>query len=256
MFQGKVVLITGSSVGIGAGTAVQFAREAASGVVIHGRNEEELKKVKSKCEEAGKGKTKVLICLGDITSDEVRAKLINDTIMEFGRLDVLVNNAGFAIRGTGSEGTIDSYDKIFAVNVRAVVALTQLAIPHLIKIGGNIINVSSVAAVKAFSASTFYCMSKAALDHFSRCLAVELGPKGVRVNSVNPGYIHDTEFQSRMGIAPEQSKQFAEARANIYPLRRVGTVEEVADQIIHLASDKAKFITGITLPIEGGGLLA
>jgi len=255
MFNSKVIIVTGSSAGLGAATAVNYAREGAKGVVINGRNEDALREVKKKCEVAGKGKTKVHMCVGDLAKDDVRAKIINETIREFGQLDVLVNNAAFSIPGTTSQLSIDSYDKIFAVNLRAVVALTQLAIPHLIKTKGNVVNISSLAALKAMPEITFYAMSKAALDHFSRCLAVDLGPKGVRVNSVNAGAIAGTTFTTRMGYTPEQIKEIAKAHDNSAPLGRFGTVDEYSDLILFLSSDKGSFITGTCMPIDGGARL-
>jgi len=256
MFKSQVVIVTGSSTGIGAGTAVKFASEGARGIVLHGRQVDSLKSVKERGEKAGQGNVKVIMCIGDITQESVRQKLINDTIKEFGQLNILVNNAGISMRGTVSELPIDIYDKVFDVNVRSLVALTQLAIPHLVKSSGNIVNISSGAAVKALPMFTYYCMSKAALDHFTRCLAVELGPKNVRVNSVNPGFIPGTEIVTRQGVTVEQIKAHTERAEQMYPLRRVGTIDEVADAILYLASDKAKFITGVVVPVDGGAVQA
>jgi len=243
--------VTGSSTGIGAGTAIKFASEGASGVVLHGRQEAALKSVKEQVEKAGQN-VKVHICVGDITSEETRQKLINETIQHFGRLDVLVNNAGISMMSPICDSSIEIFDKLFDVNVRSLVMLTQLAIPHLVKSSGNVVNVSSVAAMKAMPAFTFYCMAKISVDHFTRCLAVELGPKGVRVNCVNPGAIPETEIATRHGRSVEESKQYMEKAGKAYPLRRPGTVEEVADTITYLASDKAKFVTGLCMPIDGG----
>jgi len=254
MFKSKVILITGSSTGIGAGTAVKFANEGAGGIVLHGRQKDALKSVKEQCENVGKGNVKVHICMGDITKQEVREKLINETIQQFGRLDVLVNNAGLAVPVEFGESKIEIYDQIFDVNVRSLIILTQLALPHLIKSNGNIVNVSSVASVKIFPMMTYYCMSKAALDHFTRCLAVDLGPKGVRVNSVNPGAIAGTELATRHGSGGEQIKAILKHLEQIYPLRRIGTVDEIADAILFLASDKAQFITGVNFVVDGGGI--
>jgi len=256
MFKSKVVIVTGSSTGIGAGTAVKFASEGITGLVLHGRQEEKLKKVKEQCEKAAQGNAKILVSMGDINNEQVRQKLINDTIKEFGRLDILVNNAGISMRGTVSELSMDVFDKLFNTNVRSLVAFTQLAIPHLTKSNGNIVNISSGAAVKALPMFTFYCMSKAALDHFTRCLAVELGPKGVRVNSINPGFIPGTEIVTRQGIPAELIKAHTERAIQTYPLRRVGTIDEVADAILYLASDKARFITGVIVPVDGGAIQA
>jgi len=256
MFNGKVVLITGSSTGIGAGTAVKFASEGAIGITLHGRKEDALKAVKERCEKAGKN-VKIHIVVGDITNKDVRDKLVNETIQQFGRLDVLVNNAGImpSPANTFTEAKIETYDQIFDVNVRSLLVLTQLAVPHLIESKGNIVNISSGASLKAVPAYNFYCMSKAALDHFTRCLAVDLGPKGVRVNSVNPGAVGETELATRQGWDPEVIKGVMQQAEQAYPLRRGGTVDEIADSILHLASEKAKFVTGVILPVDGGAVI-
>jgi len=256
MFKSKVVLVTGSSTGIGAGTAIKFASEGAAGVVLHGRKEDALKSVKEQCEKAGKGTVKVHIVVGDITKQDVREKMVNETIQKFGQLDVLVNNAGISMNPvTFSDAKIDIYDQIFDINVRSLVVLTQLAVPHLIKSKGSIVNLSSAAGLKALATFNYYCMSKAAVDHFTRCLAVDLGPKGVRVNSINPGYIGETELATSRGAASEAVKAFTARAEQQYPLRRVGKVDEVADAILYLASDQAKFVTGVVLPVDGGAVI-
>jgi len=254
MFKSKVVIVTGSSTGIGAGVAIKFASEGASGIVLHGRQEAALKSVKEKVEKAGQN-VKVHICVGDITSDETRKNLINETIQHFGCLDVLVNNAGISMMTPICDAPIDLFDKLFDVNVRALVQVTQLAIPHLIKSSGNIVNVSSVAAMKAMPQFTYYCMAKISVDHYTRCLAVDLGPKGVRVNCVNPGAIPETEIAARQGHSAKETEEYMKKAGEAYPLRRPGTVEEVADTIAFLASDKGKFLTGLCVPIDGGSVI-
>ena len=255
MFKSKVVLVTGSSTGIGAGIAIKFASEGASGVVLHGRKEDALKSVKEQCEKAGHGNTKVHYVIGDITKQDVREKMVNETIEKFGRLDVLVNNAGIMNATIFTEAKIDAYDQIFDVNVRSMIILTQLAVPHLINSKGNIVNMSSLGGLKAVPIFVYYCMAKAAVDHFTRCLAVDLGPKGVRVNSINPSYIKETEL-GRLGAAAaaETSKALIAYAEEKYPLRRAGIVDDVADAVSYLASDKAKFVTGVNFPVDGGAL--
>jgi len=254
MFKGKVVIVTGSSSGIGARMAERFAAEGASGLTIHGRREDSLQGVKEKCVKAGGGTTKVHICVGDISSEEVRQKLINETVKQFGSLDVLVNNAALWDSNNFFESSMETYDKLMDVNVRSVIALTKLAAPHLIQSKGNIVNISSDVGVKAVAWSMFYAITKAALNHFTKCLALELGPKGVRVNAINPGYIPDTDVLSRAGVTGEQEKGFVQMITENYPLRRPGTTDEVCDATLFVASDKAKFVTGIFLPVDGGSL--
>jgi len=253
MFKSKVVIITGSSGGIGAGTAIRFAAEGAN-VVIHGRKETALREIKEKCLKAAGGNAKVHICVGDLSKEEVRQKLVNETINEFGKIDVLVNNAGLYDASTIIEGSIEVYDNLFSVNVRSVIALTQLAAPHLIKSKGNIVNISSELSRKVVQWASFYGMTKATLDHFTKCLALDLGPKGVRVNSVNPGHIPETDVLSRAGILSDEMEQYVKMSSDAYPLRRTGTVEEVTNAILFVASDKANFVTGVAFPVDGGSV--
>jgi len=254
MFKSKVVIVTGSSTGIGAATAVKFALEGASGLIIHGRKEAALNEVKEKCLKAGGGKTKVHICIGDVSKEEVRQKLVNETIKEFGKIDVLVNNAALFDPSTFTESSMEVYDKLFNVNVRSLIALTQLAAPHLVKSKGNIVNISSDVGCKAITWAMFYALTKATVNHFTKCLALELGPKGVRVNAINPAYIPETDVLSRAGINDEEQQNYVKMANEGYPLRRPGTVDEVADGILFLASEKATFVTGVIFPVDGGSL--
>ena len=205
-FEGKVVIITGSSTGIGQAGAILFAKEGAS-ITIHGRNEEKLKKTIELIEKAGGSRDKILTVVGEIIEEKVQKDLINKTVEKFGRIDVLINNAGIKKKESLEDHrSLENFDYVFNVNVRAPVALTELAIPHLEKTRGNIINVSSVVAFKTQPVSPFYPMTKAALDHFCRNYAVILAPKGIRVNNLNPGAT-DTEFNPRHGHAGEEWKQ-------------------------------------------------
>jgi len=248
------VIVTGSSAGIGAAVAAKFAQEGAN-VVIHGRKEAALQDVKEKCLKAGGGKTKVHVVVGDISKEDIRQKLVNETIKEFGHMDVLVNNAGIFDPSTFAESSIELYDKLFDVNVRSLIALTQIASPHLIKSKGNIVNISSDVGVKAVVWAMFYALTKATVNHFTKCLAMELGPQGVRVNAINPAYIMETDVLSRAGVQDQERDEFYLKMAKeTFPLRRAGTVDEVGDAILFLASDKAKFCTGALLPVDGGSL--
>ena len=170
-FKGKVVLITGASSGIGAGTAEYLAKLGAS-LVLTGRNEENLKKVADKCS------GKAFMVLADVTKDEDREKIIEKTIERFGKLDVLVNNAGILENGSIENTSLEQYDRVMDTNVRSVYHLTMLATPHLIKTKGNIVNVSSVAGIRSFPGVVSYCVSKAAIDQFTKCVALELAAKG------------------------------------------------------------------------------
>lgn len=243
-FANKVVLITGASSGIGAATAVRFSRLGAS-VVLVARNADNLASVVALC----KGPIKPLTIVADVCKETER--IINDTIKHFGKLDVLVNNAGKGSFGGIESTNVEQLDDLMELNVRAVYALTVLAVPHLLKTKGNIVNVSSVAGLRSTKGALAYSMTKSALDQFTKCVALDLAPKGVRVNSVNPAVIK-TNFLTNLGLQDEQQSEFLEKQSGTHPLGRVGTSEEVADGIAFLASDRATFVTGTLLAIDGG----
>ncbi|KYN13780.1 Tetratricopeptide repeat protein 27 [Trachymyrmex cornetzi] len=244
-FAGKVVLITGASSGIGAATAVHLAQLGAS-LSISGRNKDNLEKVAEQC-----GQSKPFIVTGELTNENDVKNIIDSTIKHYGKLDVLVNNAGILTNGSIETTNLEQYDKIFNVNVRSVYQLTTLAVPHLIKTKGNIVNISSVNGLRSFPGCLAYCMSKAALDQFTRCVALDLASKQVRVNAVNPGVIV-TNLHETSGMDKDQLKNFFERGKQTHALGRTGNVSEVAKTIAFLASDEASFITGATLPVDGG----
>lgn len=244
-FKDKVVIITGASSGIGAGAAEYLSKLGAK-LVITGRNEENLKKTVGNC--VGE----VLPIVADVNVEADREKVLNETIKKFGKIDVLVNNAGIGEGGELISTPLDKFDSVMNTNVRSVFRLTQLVVPHLIESKGNIVNISSVAGLRSFPGFTVYCMSKAALDQFTKCIALELAPKGVRVNSVNPAVIK-TEFHRRMGMDEAAYQAYLESAKLTHALGRVGTVEETAQAIAFLASNEASsFITGTLLAVDGG----
>ncbi|KAM7346574.1 3-oxoacyl-[acyl-carrier-protein] reductase FabG [Cochliomyia hominivorax] len=246
-FTGKVVLITGASSGIGAATAETFAKNGAN-IVIVGRNVDNLKATELKCREINNN-VNCLSIVADVTTDSER--IINETIDRFQRLDVLVNNAGILASGGLLDIDVEQFDRIFNTNLRAVFTLTKLAGPHLIKSHGSIINVSSVAGLRSFAGVLSYGVSKAALDQFTKCVALEMAPKNVRVNSVNPGVVI-TEIHKRGGMTKEEYAQYLERCKSTHAMGRVGNVYEVAETIAFLASKNASFITGACVPIDGG----
>ncbi|XP_026881352.1 3-oxoacyl-[acyl-carrier-protein] reductase FabG [Electrophorus electricus] len=244
----KVTLITGASSGIGAGAAVLFARLGAR-LALNGRDVNNLAKVARECEDCGA--CKPLLVPGDLTDETTVKKTVEQTVAHFGRLDVLVNSAGILAMGSIETTDLAQYDKVMNVNVRSVYHLTYLCVPHLIKTKGSIVNVSSVNGQRSFPGVLAYCMSKSAIDQFTRCVALELASKQVRVNSVCPGVII-TEVHKRAGLDEEQYKQFLEKCKVTHALGRPGEVEEVAHAIAFLASDAATYITGVNLPVDGG----
>lgn len=248
-FVNKVVLITGASSGIGAGTAEYLASQGAW-LALVGRNEQNLKNVAAKCTPTH-GAPEPLQIIADVTNEADVKRIIDTTIERFNKLNVLVNNAGILKRGTIQTSTLQDYDSIMNVNVRSVFHLTQLATPHLIATKGNIVNVSSVNGIRSFAGVLAYNISKSALDQFTQCVALELADKGVRVNSVNPGVII-TEIHKRGGLDEQAYAQFLEHSKTTHALGRPGNVQEVAESIAFLASDRSSFITGTLLPVDGG----
>ncbi|XP_071504245.1 3-oxoacyl-[acyl-carrier-protein] reductase FabG-like [Diadema antillarum] len=248
LFDGKVVLITGASSGIGAETAIQFAEDGAS-LALVGRNEERLENTAKECFGKGLSKDKVLTIKADVCEEEDVKRIMDVTIHHFGKLDVLVNNAGGgAPCDLLNEDLMKTFDWVMKLNVRSVLQLSNLAVPHLIATKGAIVNVSSVCGKRVMANMTVYNMAKATIDQFTRVTAVELAPKGVRVNAVNPGTIM-TPIQFAYGMNDEQIRERAK---KVHPLGRPGESNEVAPVIKFLASDAASFITGETLSIDGG----
>uniref|UniRef100_A0A914ELV3 Uncharacterized protein n=1 Tax=Acrobeloides nanus TaxID=290746 RepID=A0A914ELV3_9BILA len=240
----------GSSAGIGRATALLFAKEGAS-VTIHGRSSESLQKTLDLLKSAGVPENRVLVVQGHIEEDKTCQNLINKTVEKFGKLDILVNNAGIAQKAGAGTLSMENFQYIFDVNLKSVVLLTNLAIPHLEKTKGNIVNVSSGTAIKAFAQRPFYAMTKAALDHFGRCYSLILAEKGIRINTINPGLIA-TEFRYKTGMNEEQEQKLQKSLSeNGIPMHRVGTSEEMASSILFLATD-ATYMTGANLVADGG----
>lgn len=245
-FAGKVILITGGSSGIGADAAIHLSKLGAA-IAIVGRNAQRLNDVAKTIRETGSADP--LEIVADVTTDAER--IIHETISKFGKLDVLINNAGIFILCNEALGTLDAYDQIMNTNVRSVLALTKLAVPHLERTKGNVVNISSIAAVEIVPDGIAYAMSKAALDHFTRNAAVELAANGIRVNSVNPGAIVTPIFES-VGLGKEEAAKFIEHCNATYPVGRVGNVSDTSNAIAFLAHDTASFITGHILIVDGG----
>ncbi|KAJ0174697.1 hypothetical protein K1T71_009805 [Dendrolimus kikuchii] len=251
-FKEKVILITGASSGIGESVSQVFSKEGGN-VVLVGRNEEKLWKVAEKCESYG---SKTLVITADLTKDEDLKKIIQNTLKDFGKIHVLVNNAGIAgMESIISETAMQMFDKMIATNLRPAVYLTHLCVPYLIETKGNIINIGSIAACAPLFCENFsYSTSKAALDNFTKCIAFELAPKGVRANTVNPGPVK-TNFMDAMNIDKNSQEDLWQVLIKGSALGKAIDPEEIAALVIFLASDKAKSITGVSYVIDNGVLL-
>ncbi len=246
-FSKKTLLITGATSGIGRATALRFAREGASIAAI-GRNEAALLELEKELDSFG---VRSLTIRADLSLDEEAATTVSKTVEHFDGIDVLVNAAGHISSGTIEDTSLEAWDAMLEINLRAPFRLMQKALPAIISRRGNIVNVSSVTGLRAFPGVLAYCVSKAGLDQLTRCAALELAAKGVRVNAVNPGVVV-TEIHKRGGMSPEQYNAFLEHSKDTHPLGRVGDANEVAELIFFLASDRASWITGATYSIDGG----
>lgn len=246
-FAGKVVLITGASSGIGAATAVKLAKYGAC-LALNGRNVDNLKKVAGDCKAVGAAPA---VVVGDISKEADTERIWRETLQKYGKLDVLVNNAGIIESGTIENTSLEQYDRVMNTNLRAIYHLTMLATPELIKTKGNIVNVSSVNGIRSFPGVLAYNISKMGVDQFTRCVALELAAKGVRANCVNPG-VTVTNLHKRGGMDEVAYQKFLEHSKSTHALGRPGTTDEVANAIAFLASDLASFTTGVSLAVDGG----
>ncbi|HEY6191604.1 MAG TPA: glucose 1-dehydrogenase [Bacteroidota bacterium] len=244
-FSGKVFVVTGASSGIGKATALMAAARGAK-VSFAARREKELKTLS-----ASFPPEQVEVIAADVTNEEDRRRIVNRTLERFGGIDVLVNAAGIIASGTIETTTLDEWDRMFDINIRSLFRLTQLALPSIIERKGNIVNLSSVTGIRAFPGVLSYCVSKAGVDQLTHCAALELGPKGVRMNAVDPGVVV-TNLHRTSGMAEEAYGKFLEHSKTTHPIGRVGSPEEVADLILFLASDRAGWITGGSFSIDGG----
>lgn len=243
----KIALVTGASSGIGRATALSFAAAGAQ-VALVGRDAEALAGVAN---EIGKNGGKAVAIVADVTKEADAERAVTVTVERFAGLDILVNAAGGLASGTIENTTLAAWDAMLDVNLRAVFRLMQLAIPHLETRQGNIVNVSSVTGLRSFPGVLAYCVSKAGVDQLTRCAALELAGKKIRVNAVNPGVVR-TQVHRRSGMNEAAYAAFLEHSRGTHPLGRVGEAEEVAELILFLASERAAWITGATYSIDGG----
>lgn len=233
-FVNKVVLITGGRSGIGAATAASFAAEGATVVTAQRGADKENEWIEA-----------------DFLDPATPERLVTEVIRRFGRLDVLVNNAGLMREGTALETSEDDWAATLQVNLTAPFMLCKHALPHLIAAKGAIVNVGSIEGLGSNPRHPAYCASKAGLHGLTRALAVDHGQQGVRCNAVAPGWI-DTELNVAFIESLGDPETFRAGIGDIHPVGRTGTPQEVAALITWLASEEAAFVTGQVWTIDGG----
>jgi 3-oxoacyl-[acyl-carrier protein] reductase len=242
---GKVAVVTGASKGIGASIAKQLAAEGASVVVNYSASKEGADRVVSEVTAAG---GKALAVKANLAKKADIDLLFAETKEAFGAVDILVNNAGIYEFAPIEEVTEEHFNKQFNLNVLGLLLTTQAALKQFNPAGGSIVNLSSVVATKAVPAASVYSGTKGAVDAITRSLASELGPRGIRVNAINPGMV-ETEGVHAAGFAESDFRKQIEAQT---PLGRIGQPLDIAGAAVFLASSDSSWITGETLHISGG----
>jgi NAD(P)-dependent dehydrogenase (short-subunit alcohol dehydrogenase family) len=244
LFEGKVALVTGGSFGIGRSTAVAFAKQGASVVVVdYIKDNETIQLINSLDAES-------LFIQCDVSNAAQVSSMVDQLIARFGRLDYAFNNAGIeGLTGKTHECTEDNWDKTVGINLKGIWLSMKNEIPHMInQKKGVIINCSSVAGLGGYAGLPSYAASKHGVVGLTKSAALEYAAQGIRVNAICPGVIHTPMIDRITGKDKSVEKQYAAME----PIGRMGNPEEVAETVVWLCSDAASFITGIAMPVDGG----
>jgi len=245
LLEGKTVIITGASRGIGKGIAEVFANHGANIAFTYRSSDEKAKALESQLSANG---CKAKGYKSDASDFEAAQQLAIDVMEEFGSIDVLINNAGITKDGLLMRMSEDDFDRVMDINMKSVFNMTKAVLrPMLKQRKGSIINMSSVVGVKGNAGQANYSASKAAINGFTKSTALELGSRNIRCNSIAPGFI-ETEMTEALG--EEQIKEWR----NTIPLKRGGTTEDIANATLFLASDMSAYVTGQVLHVCGGML--
>lgn len=243
--EGKVAVVTGASKGIGASIAKHLADEGAAVVVNYASSKEGADRVVA--EISRKGGNAIAVQANVANKAEIE-RLFAETKKAFGTLDILVNNAGIYEFAPLENVTAEHFHKLFDLNVLGLILASREAVKHFGRAGGSIVNISSVAATSAPPTTSVYSATKAAVDAVTRSLAKELGPRNIRVNSINPGMV-ETEGVHAAGISSSDFRKEVESQT---PLGRIGQPQDIAPAAVFLASADSAWMTGETIYISGG----
>jgi len=243
----KVAIVTGAGTGLGRAIALMFGREGAM-VTLNGRRAEPLEKAATEIRQAG---GTALVSAGDVTKETDVARLVDTVLKSFGRLDILVNNAGgIAERGPVLGMSEDGFRKTLDINVTSAFLCSRQALPELIRSKGNIVNIASLAGLRGAPNNAAYGAAKGAMVILTKDMAVDYASQGVRVNAVCPAYI-ETDLNREMLDGLKKTGEY-EALVKMHLLGRLGEPDDVAYATVYLASDEAKWLTGVTLGVDGG----
>ena len=243
---GKVAIVTGASKGIGAGIAKELAAAGASVVVNYASSKEAADRLVADIKSEG---GKAVAVKANMAKKADIENLFSETKKAFGRLDILVNNAGLYEFAPLEEITEEHFHKNFDLNVLGLILASKEAVRHFGSAGGSIINISSVASTGTPANTSVYSASKAAVDAVTKSLAKELGPRKIRVNSINPGFTETEGVHAMNGFLDSEMPREMVAKT---PLGRIGQPSDIAPSVVFLASDAAGWITGETLKVAGG----
>ena len=250
--EGKTALITGGGTGIGRAIARRFHEEGAY-VVISGRRKEKLEETSALLSSGGE---RVLNVVANIINEENIKQLIDETVEKTGKLDILVNNAGVMRFGKLHETPFEEWSLMIKTNTYAPWRLMVHTVPRMREAGGgSIINISSIAGIKAFPGAGVYCASKAALQVLSQVMAMEAAADNIRVNCILPALVEDTELAFPI-VGEENAGDFWDKMRSLHPMGRNGKPGDIADAALFLASDQSSWITGTLLNVDGGRHMA
>lgn len=245
---GKIAIVTGAGSGIGEAIAIRFAEEGAK-VVLVGRTKKNLERT---LEKFPADANESIVYEVDVTDEEGMKKLFDDVFTRFGRIDIVVNNAGIGIAATVTETTTEQWDQLMDINVKGVFFGCKYSIPYMQRQGGGvIINMSSIAGVVGMYSRAAYCTSKSAINGLTKSIALDYAEENIRAVAICPGTVETAYVDKILRDHPNKEEQ-RRAMEQRQPIGRMGTPEEIANATVFIASDEASFVTGSEFIIDGG----